>query len=94
MARSIKKGSFADEYLLLKIRQQNENKTKKLIQTRSRRTNITPEFVGHRIAVHNGREYIPIFITEDMVGFKLGSLTLTRKVAVHAKKDKKITKHK
>nr|AFD20363.1 ribosomal protein S19 [Banana wilt phytoplasma]BBA46833.1 ribosomal protein S19 [Candidatus Phytoplasma noviguineense]BBA46842.1 ribosomal protein S19 ['Musa sp.' banana wilt phytoplasma]BBA46836.1 ribosomal protein S19 [Candidatus Phytoplasma noviguineense]BBA46845.1 ribosomal protein S19 ['Musa sp.' banana wilt phytoplasma] len=95
MARSIKKGPFCDEHLLKKIIKQNENKTKnkKVIQTRSRRSIILPEFVGHKISVYNGKEYIISSVTQDMVGHKLGEFSPTRTFRGHAKKeDKKNTK--
>ena len=84
MARSIKKGPFADESLLKKIEKLNENKKKEVVKTWSRRSTIFPEFIGHTIAVHNGREFIPVYITEDMVGHKLGEFALTRKFGGHA----------
>ncbi|MCQ9618661.1 MAG: 30S ribosomal protein S19 [Candidatus Phytoplasma pruni] len=92
MARSIKKGPFYDEQLLAKVLKQNATKNKKVIQTRSRRSTILPEFIGHKIAVYNGREYVISFITEDMVGHKLGEFSPTRTFRGHAKKDKKIQK--
>ena len=66
MARSIKKGPFCDDHLMKKIVKLNESNTKKVIQTWSRRSTIFPEFVGHTVAVHNGKEHIPIYVTEDM----------------------------
>ncbi|QTX02781.1 30S ribosomal protein S19 [Candidatus Phytoplasma luffae] len=89
MVRSIKKGPFCDEHLLLKINKQNESKIKKVIQTRSRRSVILPEFIGHKIAVYNGKEYIITSVTEDMVGHKLGEFSPTRTFRGHAKGDKK-----
>ena len=84
MARSIKKGPFVDESLMKKVVKLNENSKKEVIKTWSRRSTIFPEFVGHTIAVHNGREFIPVYITEEMVGHKLGEFALTRKFTGHA----------
>ena len=84
MARSIKKGPFADESVLKKINKLNENNKKEVVKTWSRRSTIFPEFIGHTIAVHNGREFIPVYITEEMVGHKLGEFALTRKFGGHA----------
>ena len=87
MARSLKKGPFCDESLMKKIKSLNENNNKKdVIKTWSRRSTIFPDFVGHTIAVHNGREFIPVYITEEMVGHKLGEFALTRKFTGHAGK--------
>ena len=78
MARSIKKGPFIDESLLKKIEKLNTSGEKKVIKTWSRRSTISPEFVGHTIAVHNGNKFIPVYITENMVGHKLGEFSPTR----------------
>ncbi len=78
MARSIKKGPFIDAPLLKKIEQLNAGGEKKVIKTWSRRSTISPDFVGHTIAVHNGNKFIPIYITENMVGHKLGEFSPTR----------------
>ena len=78
MARSIKKGPFIDASLLKKIEQQNASGEKKVIKTWSRRSTISPEFVGHTIAVHNGNKFIPVYITENMVGHKLGEFSPSR----------------
>ncbi len=83
MARSLKKGPFVDESLIKKVKKLNENKKKEVIKTWSRRSTIFPDFIGHTIAVHNGREFIPVYITEDMVGHKLGEFVLTRKFNAH-----------
>ena len=91
MARSIKKGPFCDDHLMKKIVKLNESNTKKVIQTWSRRSTIFPEFVGHTVAVHNGKEHVPIYVTEDMVGHKLGEFAPTRTYRGHGK-DKKATK--
>ena len=84
MARSIKKGPFVDESLMKKIVKLNESTKREVVKTWSRRSTIFPEFVGHTIAVHNGKEFIPVYVTEDMVGHKLGEFALTRKFGGHA----------
>ena len=83
MARSIKKGPFVDESLMKKIQKLNEINKHEVVKTWSRRSTIFPEFVGHTIAVHNGKEFIPVYVTEDMVGHKLGEFALTRKFGGH-----------
>ena len=92
MGRSLKKGPFADYHLIEKVQKQNKNNEKKVIQTWSRRSTIFPEFVGHTIAVYNGREHVPVYITEDMVGHKLGEFAPTRTYRGHDKADKKAAK--
>ena len=92
MARSLKKGPFADHSLLKKVEAQKTLKEKKVIQTWSRRSTIFPEFIGHTIAVYNGREHVPVYITEDMVGHKLGEFTPTRTYRGHKKDDKRVTR--
>lgn len=90
MARSIKKGPFVDEHLMKKVEAMNEANDKKVIKTWSRRSTIFPEFIGHTIAVYDGRKHVPVYITEDMVGHKLGEFVLTRTFSGHvAKGDKK-----
>lgn len=89
MARSIKKGPFCELGLLNKVRTQNASNEKKVIQTWSRRSTIFPDFVGHTIAVHNGKEHVPVYITEDMVGHKLGEFAPTRNYRGHTKDEKK-----
>ncbi|MCK9493066.1 MAG: 30S ribosomal protein S19 [Acholeplasmataceae bacterium] len=91
MARSIKKGPFCDEHLLNKVRAQKKLKENKVIQTWSRRSTIFPDFVGHTIAVYNGREHVPVYVTEDMVGHKFGEFAPTRTFRGHAG-DKKLVK--
>ncbi len=86
MARSLKKGPFCDDHLMKKIEELNETDSKKVVKTWSRRSTIFPEFVGHTIAVHDGRKHLPIYITEDMVGHKLGEFVFTRTFKGHAKK--------
>ena len=88
MARSLKKGPYVFGRLLKKIQEQNKNNKKEVIKTWSRRSTIYPEFIGHTIAVHNGKEFIPVYVTEDMVGHKLGEFALTRKFGGHGS-DKK-----
>ena len=75
MARSLKKGPFADEHLLKKVDKLNESNKKEVIKTYSRRSTIFPSFVGHTFAVHNGKDFIPVYVTEEMVGHKLGEFT-------------------
>ena len=89
MARSTKKGPFVDEKLLNKVRELNKTGKKEVIKTWSRRSTIFPDFIGHTFAVHNGKEFIPVYVTEDMVGHKLGEFALTRKFGGHGEnKDK------
>jgi small subunit ribosomal protein S19 len=88
MARSVKKGPFCDDHLMFKVAQMNKESKKRVIQTWSRRSTIFPQFVGHTIAVHNGKEHVPVYVTEDMVGHKLGEFAPTRNYRGH-EKDKK-----
>lgn len=83
MARSIKKGPFADKHLLKKVDALNASGKKEVIKTWSRRSTIFPSFVEHTFAVYNGHEHIPVYVTEDMVGHKLGEFALTRKFGGH-----------
>ena len=89
MARSLKKGPFADESLLKKVNAVNETGEKTVIKTWSRRSTIFPQMVGHTIAVHDGRRHVPVYITEDMVGHKLGEFVPTRTYRGHGKDEKK-----
>ena len=89
MARSLKKGPFADESLLKKIDALNASNKKQVIKTWSRRSTIFPQFVGHTIAVHVRRKHVPVYITEDMVGHKLGEFVATRTYRGHGKDEKK-----
>ena len=89
MGRSVKKGPFCDEHLMKKVEALNAEDKKKVIKTWSRRSTIFPQFVGHTIAVHDGRKHLPIYITEDMVGHKLGEFAPTRTFKGHAADDKK-----
>ena len=84
MARSIKKGPYVDAKLLARVEKMNAENKKEVVKTWSRRSTIFPDFIGHTIAVHNGREFIPVYITEEMVGHKLGEFALTRKFTGHA----------
>ena len=89
MARSLKKGPFADASLLKKIDALNETGEKTVVKTWSRRSTIYPDFIGHTFAVHNGKEFIPVYVTEDMVGHKLGEFSPTRKFGGHGADKKK-----
>lgn len=89
MSRSLKKGPFADEHLLKKVDALNEKNEKQVIKTWSRRSTIFPEMVTHTIAVHDGRKHVPIYITEDIVGHKLGEFVPTRTYKGHAGKTEK-----
>ncbi|SKA74727.1 SSU ribosomal protein S19P [Paucidesulfovibrio gracilis DSM 16080] len=91
MPRSLKKGPFVDGHLLNKVERANENQDRRVIQTWSRRSTIIPEMVGLTFAVHNGKKFIPVFVTENMVGHKLGEFSPTRTFFGHAadKKGKK-----
>ncbi|MDA0334172.1 MAG: 30S ribosomal protein S19 [bacterium] len=84
MPRSIKKGPFVDGHLAVKIEVMNKSGDKKVLRTWSRRSTITPDFVGHTLAVHNGNKFIPVYITENMVGHKLGEFSPTRTFRAHA----------
>ncbi len=83
MARSIKKGPFVDDHLAEKIEVMNKSGDRKVVRTWSRRSTITPDFVGHTLAVHNGNKFIPVYITENMVGHKLGEFAPTRTFRSH-----------
>jgi small subunit ribosomal protein S19 len=84
MARSVKKGPFIDQHLLKKVEAMGQGKDRRAIKTWSRRSTITPEMVGHTLAVHNGRKFIPVFVTENMVGHKLGEFAPTRTFYMHS----------
>ena len=86
MARSVKKGPFVDDHLSKKVAALNETREKKVIKTWSRRSTIIPDMVGHTIAVHNGRKFIPVYIAENMVGHKLGEFAGTRIFKGHSGK--------
>ena len=89
MPRSLKKGPFVDDHLQKKVDVMNQNNDKKVIRTWSRRSTIVPEMVGHNIAVHNGKKFIPVYVTENMVGHKLGEFSPTRTFRGHGGKGKK-----
>ena len=89
MPRSLKKGPFIDDHLLKKVEVQNEKNSKNVIKTWSRRSTIIPEMLGHTIAVHDGRKHVPVFVSEAMVGHKLGEFALTRTFKAHSA-DKKV----
>ena len=86
MARSIKKGPFIEESLLAKVESLNSRNEKRVVKTWSRRSTIVPEFLGHTIAVHNGRQFVPVYIQENMVGHKLGEFAPTRTYRGHTSK--------
>ena len=84
MGRSVKKGPYVEPSLLVKIQALNDKNEKKVFKTWSRRSTITPDFVGHTLAVHNGNKFIPVYITENMVGHKLGEFSFTRQFKGHS----------
>lgn len=88
MARSLKKGPFVDAKLMKKVKTMMETGDKKLIKTWSRRSTIIPDFIGYTFAVHNGKKFIPVYVTENMVGHKLGEFSPTRTFKSHARSDK------
>ena len=92
MARSLKKGPFIDDHLMKKIDAMNAANEKKVVKTWSRRSTITPEMVGHTLAVYNGRKFIPVYITENMVGHKLGEFSPTRHFKSHSSKVEQVGK--
>ncbi|MGI5912037.1 MAG: 30S ribosomal protein S19 [Syntrophomonadaceae bacterium] len=92
MSRSLKKGPYCEEKLLAKVEQMNESGQKKVIKTWSRRSTIMPQMIGHTLAVHDGRRHIPVYITEDMVGMKLGEFAPTRTFRGHAGKNEKTSR--
>ncbi len=89
MARSLKKGPFCDDHLFKKVETAKAANDKKVIKTWSRRSTVLPEFVGLTLAVHNGRKFVPVYVTENMVGHKLGEFALTRTFHGHTPSDKK-----
>ena len=94
MPRSVKKGPFVDDHLLKKVIEAQKSKSKKVIKTWSRRSTILPEMVGMTFAVHNGRKFFPVFVTENMVGHKLGEFSPTRTYHGHAADKKSKAKRK
>lgn len=91
MGRSTKKGPYVEAKLLKKIEDMTKAREKKVIKTWSRRSTILPEFVGHTIAIHNGKKFIPVYISENMVGHKLGEFSPTRTFRGHRKSEKRTT---
>ena len=91
MPRSIKKGPFVDDHLMVRVVEMNRRGEKKVVRTWSRRSTIVPEMVGHTIAVHDGRKHVPIFISESMVGHKLGEFAPTRIFRSHARAERSTT---
>ena len=92
MARSLRKGPFVDEHLMKKVEEQNRSSGKRVIRTWSRRSTIVPDMVGHTIAVHDGRKHVPVYISESMVGHKLGEFAPTRTFRGHAGSREKATR--
>jgi small subunit ribosomal protein S19 len=86
MSRSLKKGPFTDDHLMNKVAAMNQANEKKVVRTWSRRSTIRPEFIGHTLAVHNGKKFIPVYVTENMVGRKLGEFSPTRQFRGHSVK--------
>jgi small subunit ribosomal protein S19 len=86
MGRSLSKGPFSDDHLVNKVVAMNEKNQRQVVKTWSRRSTILPEFIGHTIAVHNGRKFIPVYVTENMVGHKLGEFSPTRAFKGHSAK--------
>lgn len=89
MGRSLKKGPFVDDHLMKKVEAMGEGESRRVIKTWSRRSTIFPQFIGHTIAVYDGRKHVPVFISEDMVGHKLGEFAPSRTYKGHASDDKK-----
>lgn len=94
MGRSLKKGPYLDERLLLRVRLMNEKNEKKVVRTWNRSCTIIPEMVGHTIAVHNGKKFVPVFMTENMVGHKLGEFSPTRTFKSHGGKTARVMRLK
>jgi small subunit ribosomal protein S19 len=91
MGRSLKKGPYVEEKLFDRVEELNRIRQKKVLKTWSRRSTVMPEFVGHTLAVHNGRKFIPVYVTENMVGHRLGEFALTRTFRVHGAAEKAAT---
>jgi len=92
MPRSLKKGPFVDDHLMIKVVEMNKRQEKRVIKTWSRRSTVTPEMVGHTIAVHDGRKHVPVYITESMVGHKLGEFAPTRAFRTHGSSAERTTR--
>ena len=88
MGRSLKKGPYVDEKLFERVEELNRGRQKRVLKTWSRRSTVMPEFVGHTLAVHNGRKFIPVYVTENMVGHRLGEFALTRTFKAHGQAEK------
>ena len=91
MGRSLKKGPYVDEKLFERVEELNRGSQKRVLKTWSRRSTVMPEFVGHTLAVHNGRKFIPVYVTENMVGHRLGEFALTRTFRAHGSAEKTST---
>jgi len=94
MARSVKKGPYVDPKLFKKVEEMNLGNSKKAVKTWSRRSTIFPEMIGHTLMVHNGKTFIPVYVTENMIGHKLGEFSPTRTYRGHTSKDDKVAKKK
>lgn len=94
MARSVKKGPYIDPKLFKKIEGMNLSNSKKAVKTWSRRSTVFPEMIGHTLMVHNGKTFIPVYVTENMIGHKLGEFSPTRTYRGHTSKDDRVTKKK
>jgi small subunit ribosomal protein S19 len=92
MGRSLRKGPFVDDHLQSKVTAMNEKNERKVIRTWSRRSTILPEMIGHTFGVHNGKKFVPVYVTENMVGHKLGEFSPTRTFKGHANKSEKSSK--
>ena len=92
MSRSVKKGPFVQQRLLVRVQGMNKRNERKVVKTWSRRSTITPEMVGHTLAVYNGKKFIPVYVTENMVGHKLGEFSPTRQFKGHSSKVEKVAK--
>jgi len=92
MPRSLKKGPFIDDHLAAKVQAMNDSGDRKVIKTWSRRSTVTPDMVGHTIAVHDGRKHVPIYITEAMVGHKLGEFAPTRTFRIHSGSERSVNR--
>jgi small subunit ribosomal protein S19 len=91
MGRSLKKGPYVDDKLFARVDELNRTRQKKVLKTWSRRSTVMPEFVGHTLAVHNGKKFIPVYVTENMVGHRLGEFALTRTFRAHGSAEKAST---
>jgi small subunit ribosomal protein S19 len=89
MSRSTKKGPFVDDHLLKKVQRMNESGEKRIVRTWSRRSTIVPDFIGHNFEVHNGKKFVPLYVTEELVGHKMGEFSPTRTFRSHIHDEKK-----